>query len=92
MKYKDCCCHFCPLAPTLCAHWLKRGATPSVSPAAACAGHSLGGALAQLAAFDIVQRAREEGLPLKVEVYTFGAPRVGNHAFAREYNEVYTPS
>ena len=24
--------------------------------------------------------------PLDVSCYTFGAPRVGNHAFARQYN------
>ena len=49
-------------------------------------GHSLGGALATLAAYDIT-RAAEEQCPIKVHcmVYTFGAPRVGNHAFARDY-------
>lgn len=49
--------------------------------AIALAGHSLGGALATLAAFDI---ARE--LKLRdISVVTFGAPRTGNRAFAREY-------
>ncbi len=45
-------------------------------------GHSLGGALAIIAA----ERLRRE---LKIEasaVYTFGAPRVGSPAFARSYN------
>jgi hypothetical protein len=45
-------------------------------------GHSLGGALAIIAA----ERIRRE---LKIEasaVYTFGAPRVGSPAFARSYN------
>ena len=46
-------------------------------------GHSLGGAVAQLAACDI---RRHCGVASdRVTVYTFGCPRVGNHAFAREY-------
>jgi len=50
------------------------------------AGHSLGGALATLAAYDI--QAACKCLPKKgLSVYTFGAPRVGNHAFARDYNQ-----
>ncbi|KAK9802002.1 hypothetical protein WJX73_009255 [Symbiochloris irregularis] len=49
-------------------------------------GHSLGGALAQLAAYDIAMITQD--LPLKVHIccYTFGAPRVGNHAFADDFN------
>lgn len=50
-------------------------------------GHSLGGALATLASFSIVETlvqrnvlARDRAL-----VYTFGAPRVGNEAFVDEY-------
>ena len=45
------------------------------------AGHSLGGALATLAALDVKNlcKAREQ---LDVTLYTFGAPRTGNHAFA----------
>ena len=43
------------------------------------AGHSLGGALATLAAYDLKSRFRR----LPVHVYTFGAPRTGNKAFAR---------
>eukprot|EP00891_Asterochloris_glomerata_P003520 jgi/Astpho2/3520/Aster-06433 len=46
-------------------------------------GHSLGGALAMLAAFDLA--------PVfpwgSVEVHTIGAPRPGNAAFAKAYNE-----
>jgi predicted lipase len=43
-------------------------------------GHSLGGAIAALAALDIVLSgvARKENL----ELYTFGEPRVGNTDFA----------
>ncbi|KAL6766612.1 hypothetical protein ACKKBG_A36695 [Auxenochlorella protothecoides x Auxenochlorella symbiontica] len=47
-------------------------------------GHSLGGALATLCAYDI---AVCEGLSGSVDVscYTFGAPRTGNHVFAELY-------
>ena len=53
------------------------------------AGHSLGGALATLAAIDIRKEllVRQLG-KTKVVCYTFAAPRTGNHAFAREYNNV----
>ena len=44
------------------------------------AGHSLGGALATLAAHDL---QAEFGFP-HLHCYTFGAPRTGNHAFAAE--------
>lgn len=42
-----------------------------------CIGHSLGGALATLCAFDILDQLGN------VELYTMGCPRVGNQAFAR---------
>ncbi|TPP41537.1 Lipase (class 3) family protein [Leishmania donovani] len=48
-------------------------------------GHSLGGAMALLAAADLQERLNnlESSSDLKpVPVYTFGAPRVGNAAFA----------
>lgn len=52
-------------------------------------GHSLGGALASLAAYDAVQLCRRlppgAGRGASVLCYTFGAPRPGNHAFARDY-------
>ena len=48
-------------------------------------GHSLGGALATLAAYDI-RKACPSLAPLDVRCYTFGAPRTGNHAFAWDYN------
>ena len=52
-------------------------------------GHSLGGALATLAAFDIrkelLKASRSE---VQVLCYSFGAPRTGNHAFAKEYNRM----
>ncbi|KAK9814286.1 hypothetical protein WJX72_003434 [[Myrmecia] bisecta] len=49
-------------------------------------GHSLGGALATLAAYDI-----RKGCNLgahNVVCLTFGAPRTGNHAFAWDYNKI----
>ncbi|KDO34372.1 hypothetical protein SPRG_01508 [Saprolegnia parasitica CBS 223.65] len=46
-------------------------------------GHSLGGALATLAAFDL---ATSYLVPNDIVVYSYGSPRVGNHAFAHAYN------
>ncbi len=54
------------------------------------AGHSLGGALATLAAYDI-QAACDCPEKLDLSCYTFGAPRTGNHAFAHEFNEKARP-
>jgi hypothetical protein len=45
-------------------------------------GHSLGGALATLAAFDLTKQFNVD-----TTVYTFGQPRVGNKAFATDYNK-----
>ena len=53
------------------------------------AGHSLGGALATLAAYDIRQElAKQQQQQVEVVCYSFGAPRTGNHAFARDYNHM----
>lgn len=46
------------------------------------AGHSLGGVMAVLAAFDIADLHPWASL----QVYTVGAPRPGNRAFAQQYN------
>lgn len=46
------------------------------------AGHSLGGVMAVLAAYDIADLQPWASL----QVYTVGAPRPGNRAFARQYN------
>eukprot|EP00884_Botryococcus_braunii_P001515 jgi/Botrbrau1/11364/Bobra.0038s0112.1 len=48
-------------------------------------GHSLGGALATLAAYDVAAQMQAEHIEAHVTVYTFGQPRVGNHAFAEDY-------
>ncbi len=48
-----------------------------------CTGHSLGGALATLAALDI-----QYNLPDKeVRCYTYGSPKVGNADFVKSYNK-----
>ena len=58
------------------------------------AGHSLGGALATLCAFDIAAAVKEAGAvaesgrAIDVCCYTFGAPRTGNRAFRNEFNEL----
>ncbi|OQR86269.1 lipase class 3 [Achlya hypogyna] len=46
-------------------------------------GHSLGGALGTIAAFDLMSSYALAD----VTVYTYGSPRVGNHAFAHAYNQ-----
>jgi hypothetical protein len=57
------------------------GAPP---PRLLVAGHSLGGALATLAAHALVTKFPE--LAPRAAVYTYGAPRVGNRAFALEFD------
>ena len=53
------------------------------------AGHSLGGALAMLAAYDICKQLRTaKHHAVEMVCYVFGAPRVGNHAFARDYDKL----
>ena len=47
-------------------------------------GHSLGGAIAALCAVDLQYNF---GQKIAIEVYTFGAPRVGNDAFCESYNQ-----
>ena len=50
------------------------------------AGHSLGAALASLAAYDISAFSEQYGFSGRISCYTFGAPRVGDHLFARDFN------
>ena len=47
-----------------------------------CAGHSLGGVMAVMAALDIADLRHWRSL----QVYTVGAPRPGNQAFSNMYN------
>ncbi len=48
-----------------------------------CTGHSLGAALATLAALDIRYNFPDK----EVRCYTFGSPKVGNKDFAKSYNK-----
>ena len=51
----------------------------------------MGGALATLAAYDIrkeLEKADRGEVGVGVACYSFGAPRTGNHAFARDYNHL----
>jgi predicted lipase len=53
-------------------------------------GHSLGGALAVLSAFDIVEsnyNSYKDGTRVKVQAISFEAPRVGNPAFVSRFEE-----
>lgn len=50
-------------------------------------GHSLGGALATLCAY----RLEKQGIPVK-GVITMGSPRVGNPAFANDFNSMFGAS
>ncbi|KAL4431078.1 hypothetical protein ABPG75_006334 [Micractinium tetrahymenae] len=49
-------------------------------------GHSLGGALAMLCAFDVLNRCPIAADNIHVQCYTFGAPRPGNRTFAGLYD------
>eukprot|EP00667_Euglena_gracilis_P002582 EG_transcript_2581 len=49
-------------------------------------GHSLGGAVASLCAYDLATTFKAKRLDVPVRCYTFGAPRVGNAQFAMAYN------
>jgi hypothetical protein len=56
-------------------------------------GHSLGGALASLCAFDIVQskcneRELTKGSTIPVSVFTYASPRIGNDAFRDRLEEL----
>ncbi|KAK9867024.1 hypothetical protein WJX84_001923 [Apatococcus fuscideae] len=55
-------------------------------------GHSLGGALGVLAAYDLAQAAAKQGLNVRLACYTYGAPRVGNHSFAADHEQVVPDS
>ena len=53
-------------------------------------GHSLGGAIATICAYDLAKHLSSEIKAL--EVYTFGAPRVGNRFFYKEYSKLVPSS
>ena len=73
---RTCCCTLLELLCDTSACWLHTG-------------HSLGGALATLAAYDICKQLQGSSQQdVEVRCYIFGAPRTGNHAFAADYNRV----
>ena len=49
-------------------------------------GHSLGGALSTLSAFELASKSKESGTFKDVINYSFGSPRVGNEAFCEAFN------
>lgn len=54
-------------------------------------GHSLGGAIATIAALDLQYNITSQTQQSLV-LYTFGAPRVGNQAFVKSFNQRVTNS
>jgi triacylglycerol lipase len=61
-----------------------RGGAPGMVSAVVLCGHSLGGALATLAALDLAGQSWSGGIGL--ELYTFGQPQVGDGAFVKLFN------
>lgn len=52
-------------------------------------GHSLGGALSTLCAYDLARRQRwADGIAPKIVNYSYGSPRVGNRVFAEKFNRL----
>jgi len=68
--------HILPLIKELCAHQTH----------VVIAGHSMGGAIATLAAYKMAS-----SVPY-VTCVTFGSPRVGNRSFTKEFNKLVTNS
>lgn len=52
------------------------------------AGHSLGAALATLAALHINKLVKAQGLNAPVHLYTFASPRVGDKTFASHFSQI----
>jgi hypothetical protein len=55
-------------------------------------GHSLGGALATLCAYELASRRSRARANQIISMYSFGAPRAGNAPFANEYNALVPDS
>lgn len=68
---------------------LLQAANPSSSPQIFITGHSLGGALASVAALKLHTSAAFRGMV--GGVWTFGAPRVGNAGWKDSYNNYLLP-
>lgn len=63
-----------------------------LAPTIDITGHSLGGSLAILAAYDLTKIL--SSTPKKrahIRVYTHGCPRVGNGAFVQNFNDIVSP-
>ncbi len=71
-----------------CPRAWKRVASIVVLAQVYVTGHSLGGSLANLAAYDIARALEPCPRMTRIICYTFGSPRTGNHAFARDYQRV----
>ncbi|KXZ49520.1 hypothetical protein GPECTOR_21g746 [Gonium pectorale] len=67
--------------------WVRRYLEHRPSARLLLTGHSLGGAHAMLCTLDLAHALRGSLLTDQLSCYTFGAPRVGNHAFAAMYNK-----
>lgn len=67
----------------------RQATTPSTPPAPAIrllvTGHSLGGAIAVYTAFNLAGDPEVRKRAIPVELYVYGIPRVGDHAFATKY-------
>lgn len=63
-------------------HYLSTHSRAKVS----LTGHSLGGAIATICAYDLAKHLSSEIKSL--EVCTFGAPRIGNRCFYKEYSKL----
>lgn len=60
---------------------------PDGTPRTVCLiGHSMGGALAQLAALDLRLEDARRGTAGRVQVYAFGSPKVGDRRFCAEFD------
>ncbi|KAK9818196.1 hypothetical protein WJX72_008645 [[Myrmecia] bisecta] len=58
-----------------------------------CTGHSMGGALATLCAFELAARDYPGPVPKpRITMYSYGQPRVGNIPFAEEYDRLVPDS
>jgi len=55
-------------------------------------GHSLGGALATLMAHTLGQSLERGTRNIKVTMYNYGSPRVGNTSFVKQYNQLVPDS
>lgn len=55
-------------------------------------GHSLGGALATLMSILLAQSVASGRRSLRVTMYNYGSPRVGNNAFVQQYNQLVPDS